>query len=101
MVENTVPFHHIPLPPEPVPLNIKNPTAEHLARTLAQATGSTITDAVIDALRIQLAAVQRRQERPGLRSEITALQDFLRSQPERDSRSAEEILGYDEFGLPR
>ena len=81
-------------------LNIKNPVAEQLARALAQATGATITDAVIDALRNQLAAVQAQSGNSGVRSEITALQDFLRSQPDRDGRSADEILGYDEFGLP-
>lgn len=81
-------------------LNIKNPTAEHLARQLAEATGESLTDAVITALRTRLAAVQQRQVRPELLAEVAELQAFLRAQPDRDPRTADEILGYNEFGLP-
>ncbi len=82
-------------------LNIKNPVAERLANDLARATGETLTEAVIVALRSRLAAIQRRQVREGLTSEIEELQAFVRAQPDHDNRSAEEILGYDSFGLPR
>ncbi len=82
-------------------LNIKNPVAERLANELARATGESLTEAVIVALRGRLAAIQRRQTPHGLMAEIEELQAFVRSQPDRDGRSADEILDYDEFGLPR
>lgn len=82
-------------------LNIKNRVAESLAHELAEATGTTITDAVIGALRRELAGVRRRRVRPELMKEIEQLQAFLRDTPDYDTRSAEEIIGYDEYGLPR
>jgi antitoxin VapB len=91
------------IPPEErqMALNIKNPVAERLAKELARETGESLTEAVVVALRGRLAAIQRRQAPQGLMAEIEALQEFVRSQPDRDSRSAEDILGYDDFGLPR
>lgn len=85
----------------PMALNIKNRVAESLARDLADATGETITDAVIAALRLRLAAVLERAQRPGIMAEIEELQAFVRTQPERDTRPADEIIGYDAYGLPK
>ena len=82
-------------------LNIKNETAERLAHELAAATGESLTQAVIAALKSRLAAVRRRQAPRGLLTEVAELQAFVRSQPDRDARTAEEILGYDALGLPR
>jgi antitoxin VapB len=82
-------------------LNIKNPIAEQLAQTLARETGESMTQAVITALQERL---DRRGTRPTvarLQAEVAELQAFLRNQPERDARTADEILGYDAFGLPR
>jgi hypothetical protein len=31
---------------------------------------------------------------------VAEIQAFVKAQPERDARTAEQILGYDEFGLP-
>ncbi|MFZ9961603.1 MAG: type II toxin-antitoxin system VapB family antitoxin [Candidatus Limnocylindrus sp.] len=82
-------------------LNIKNPIAEQLAQTLARETGESMTQAVITALQERL---DRRGTQPSvarLQAEVAELQAFLRSQPDRDTRTADEILGYDAFGLPR
>ena len=81
-------------------LNIKNAMAEKLARELAQATGESLTDAVISALQSRLGAVRRVRESGPIAADVAEIQAFVRSQPERDSRTAEQILGYDEFGLP-
>ena len=35
-----------------------------------------------------------------LREQVAELQAFLRSQPDRDTRPADALLGYDRFGLP-
>ncbi len=81
-------------------LNIKNPQAERLAHELATETGENLTTAVINALQHHLAIVRRRQQPVGLMAEVERLQAFVRSHPDRDLRTADEILGYDDFGLP-
>ena len=45
-----------------MPLSIKNPTAEQLARALAPRTGETLTEAVIKALRERLEREQRKEK---------------------------------------
>ena len=82
-------------------LNIRNPETERLAAALAKLTGETKTQAVTQALRDRLARV--RQERRGRRlaDELDEIARHCASLAVRDSRTPEEILGYDERGLPR
>ncbi|HEY7768356.1 hypothetical protein [Longimicrobium sp.] len=40
------------------------------------------------------------REHNTLLADISDLQAFVASLPDRDTRSADEILGYDDFGLP-
>ncbi len=82
-------------------LNIKNPQAHTLAQTLAEATGETLTDAVISALRERLATLGKSSERALVSADVATIQRFLASIPDRDTRAADDILGYDAFGLPR
>lgn len=84
-----------------MPLNIKHPEADRLARELARKTGESITDAVINALRERLAREEGRSSLPGLKEEILAIGRRCAALPDRDTRSPDEILGYDEHGLPR
>lgn len=81
-------------------LNIKSPEADRLARTLADATGESLTEAVSTALRERLERVQGRKRALGLREEIERIQARIAQLPKLDSRSDDEILGYDEHGLP-
>lgn len=81
-------------------LNIKNAMAEKLARELADETGESLTDAVISALQSRLGAIRRVRETGPIAADVAEIQAFVKAQPERDSRTAEQILGYDEFGLP-
>ena len=83
-------------------LKITNPETERLARELARETGSTITDAITIALQERWAAVRRRRAL-SVQAQLDAvaeIQAFLRAQPDRDRRTPDEILGYDQFGLP-
>lgn len=86
-----------------MPLSIKDPEANRLARMIAQRTGETMTQVVIKALREYLAREQRKTqstaEIESLVSEIMAIGRQFASLPLRDSRSLEEML-YDENGLP-
>jgi antitoxin VapB len=81
-------------------LNIKSDRAHRLAKELASATGQSLTEAVTDALQHRLDAA--RADRPDvLMAELEAIQRFVASLPDRDRRTADEILDYDDRGLPR
>lgn len=81
-------------------LNIKNPEAERLARQLAEATGENITRAVTEALREQLIRKTGRVRDVTLRDDIRRIQERVASLPVLDDRTPDEIVGYDEHGLP-
>jgi antitoxin VapB len=83
-----------------MPLSIKNPEADRLARELAETTGETLTEAVLTALRERLQRVTGRRRTSGLREEIARMQERIARLPVLDKRSDDEILGYDERGLP-
>lgn len=83
-----------------MPLNIKNPEADRLARELADATGETLTRTVIVSLRERLERVRGRRYGEGLREDVARIQERLAGLPRRDRRSDDEIVGYDEHGLP-
>lgn len=80
-------------------LSIKDPETDRLARALAEATGESLTEAIRRALEERLARETRRSRR-GLVAEIRRIQEYVARLPVIDPRSAEEILGYDEHGLP-
>lgn len=82
-------------------LNIKNPETERLAHLLADATGESLTEAVTAALRERLAAVRRAADREQMIASVARLQEMVQALPVLDPRSPDEILGYDEYGLPR
>ncbi len=78
-------------------LNVKNDEADRLARELVGITGETITEAVVVALRERL----ERQHPGGRRTRrLQRLVTEVGSFPVLDDRSADQILGYDERGLP-
>ena len=82
-------------------LNIRNPETEELAKTLAKLTGETKTQAVTKALRDRLERVRRRLSGRRLADELDEIALHSASLPILDARDADEILGYDESGLPR
>lgn len=82
-------------------LNIKNPETYRLVQALAEETGETLTEAVTVAVRERLASLRRKHRRAEVMRSVQDIQEFVKGLPDQDPRSAEEILGYDEFGLPR
>jgi antitoxin VapB len=83
-----------------MPLSVKHPEADRLARELARATGESITDAVIAALRERLerqgTPIRSREERL---AQLTAMSRRVAALPVLDEEFTEDSL-YDEFGLP-
>lgn len=85
---------------QPMALSIKSDEADRLARELTAATGESLTTAVIVALRERLER-QRGDRSSAMSRRLNALRAEVRSGGIVDDRSAEQIIGYDEHGLPR
>jgi len=84
-----------------VALNIRNPETERLAAELARVTGETKTEAVTKALRDRLGRVKRDRVERSLKDELLAIANRCAALPVLDPRTPDEIIGYDENGLPR
>lgn len=82
-------------------LSIKHPEADRLARELAATTGESLTDAIILALRERLERQRAKRTRRRVVEDVARIRARYRRLPLRDRRSADEILGYDDQGLPR
>jgi antitoxin VapB len=87
--------------PNLMPLNIKDPAAEKLVRELAAATGESVTTAVRRAAEERLQRVRRQRAGRSLAAEILEIGRRCAALPDLDVRTADEIIGYDEHGLPR
>jgi antitoxin VapB len=82
-------------------LNIKNPATVALADELARRQGVSKTAAIHQALSERLRRIgygETSQER--LLDELRAISERVARLPELDSRTDEDIVGYDEFGVP-
>jgi len=84
-------------------LSIKDPETEQLARELAKHTGETITQATKRALadRLRRARKVSDVQRDILLRDLEAIRERMNALPVLDNRSPDEIVGYDENGLPR
>jgi antitoxin VapB len=84
-----------------MPLSIKNDTTERLARKVADATGETLTEAIQTALEERWARLKSKRRNHILSSQLEDLLQRVDSLPTLDARSEDEILGYDEHGIPK
>jgi antitoxin VapB len=82
-------------------LSIKNPEADRLARELADLTGEGLTEAVIKALKERLRRERGKAYPVALREELALIRERCSRLPVLDDRTADEIIGYDDRGLPR
>jgi len=81
-------------------LSIKSIVTENLAREISAKTGESLTGAIQKALEERLQRIKT-----GRRNQTLAMQfdDILRrvdEMPDLDSRTPDEIIGYNEDGLP-
>lgn len=81
-------------------LNIRNDEVEQQATELAELTGESKTAAVGRAVAEQLGRLRADRAGRSLADELDAIARRCSSLPVLDSRPAEEILGYDDDGLP-
>jgi antitoxin VapB len=82
-------------------LNIKDPAIHDMARQLALRTGQSLTEAVRTSLRQSLTR-SRSPEDDAKRvvERVMKIGRRIAARPVRDSRTPEEILGYNEIGVP-
>jgi antitoxin VapB len=83
-------------------LSIRDPETDRLARELAALTGESMTGAIRVALEQRLERERRRRqaEIDRRRKAIDAIIEHCASLPVLNDLSEDEILGYDEHGLP-
>jgi antitoxin VapB len=84
-----------------MPLSIKNETTERLARQVADETGESITEAIQRSLEERWQRLKARRRTRVLAGQIEDVLRRVDALPTLDSRPPDEILGYDENGLPR
>jgi antitoxin VapB len=80
-------------------LHIQDRETDQLARKLSAATGETITQAVNTALRERMSKVAAPVTESEYIARIKAITARVAAMPVLDTRSADEILGYNEHGL--
>lgn len=81
-------------------LRIKSDEADRLARELAAETGETLTEAVVVALRERLEREHARHT-ARMKARLLRLASDVAALRVADPRAPEEIVDYDETGVPR
>jgi antitoxin VapB len=82
-------------------LSIKNDETERLARQVARETGESLTEAIQKALQERWERLKARRRNQVLAVQVEDLLRRVDTLPTLDFRSEDEILGYDEHGMPR
>jgi antitoxin VapB len=80
-------------------LSIENDEAHALATELARLTGENLTSAVTLALRERLARERRRRNIDEVTARLMEIGNRYAALPDT-SRNPDQILGYDDHGLP-
>lgn len=82
-------------------LSLKDPETDRLAREMASFTGETLTDAIRIALIERLARerARRRHGRAGLAEHLLKIGRECAALPDVDTRTPEQIVGYDDAGV--
>jgi antitoxin VapB len=83
-----------------VPISIKNPETEDLARKLANLTGESLTSVINAALAERYARLRRSRPGVSLHDELSAIADRCANRPIITDLTDDQILGYDQFGAP-
>jgi antitoxin VapB len=80
-------------------ININHPETERLAREVAKKAGETLTDAIRNALQERLQRLAGRSAAPANRDKLHEILSRVDALPRLDSRTENQILGYDESGI--
>ena len=83
------------------PLNIKDGEAYRMARETSQMTGESLTEVVRKSLRERLRREKRRAPDSVVMEKLREICDRYAELPALDDRTDDEIIGYDDIGVPR
>lgn len=83
-----------------MPLHIKDADTHSMAKRLASLTGEPLGKAVKHAIQEKLTRLERTRGEVALADELDRIALHCAGLPRRDRRSGDEIIGYDENGLP-
>ncbi|WP_419917625.1 type II toxin-antitoxin system VapB family antitoxin [Candidatus Poriferisocius sp.] len=78
-------------------MSIKSAKADQLARELAALTGKSITVVITESLETQLDFERRRRRH---RQGLSDIVERFRLLPVLNERAPDEVIGYDQHGLP-
>ncbi len=81
-------------------ISIKHDEIERLIRELANRRGTSLTEAIGAAVRNELEREGVTMPQESLLDRIRRAQEIIAAAPVLDARTAEEIIGYDEYGVP-
>jgi antitoxin VapB len=82
-------------------ISIKSLDVERLAREVASKTGDSLTGAIKASLEERLERLKKQRSNHILLEQLKEILRRVDALPVLDSRSPDEIVGYDEQGLPR
>jgi antitoxin VapB len=82
-------------------MSIKSIEVERLAREISARTGESLTGVIQKALEERLERLKRQRRQKIAFSQLEEILHRVDRLPVLDSRSPDEIIGYDERGLPR
>ncbi len=82
-------------------MSIKSVDVERLAREIAARTGESLTGAIHKALEERLDRLKGARRSQILADQLDEILRRVDEMPDIDSRTPDEIIGYDELGLPR
>ena len=81
-------------------LSLKDPETDRLAREVAELTGESLTEAVRTALAGRLERERRKRgQAKGLVERLNKIALHCASLPDYDTRTSDEIVGYDDEGM--
>ena len=81
-------------------LSIRNTRAEKLAREVSAESGESLTEAIIHALEERLERLRGKRTLTDTAREILKISKRCSSLPDIDTRSPDQILGYNQNGIP-
>ena len=81
-------------------LSIKSIETEHLARKIAAKIRQRLTGAIQKALEERLERLNNNRRSQALTAQIDDILERVDAMPDLDARTPDEIIGYDEDGLP-
>jgi antitoxin VapB len=82
-------------------LSIKSIETENLAREIASRTGESLTAAIQKSLEERLERLETGRRSHALAAQIDDILQRVDAMPDLDTRTPDEIIGYDDDGLPR